>query len=108
MFKMNEPAAPITVTLRIPGQWSHPSELIERLPADCRLTAEALILPDGAQVEFGAMPADDQFAQIFRSSCRRPAREEELATVDGYSVNVVLSGPGGSMQAAQTMMQAGA
>src|SRR5437667_6698200 len=104
----NEPAAPIPIDLRIPGKWSHPRELIERLPAGWRLTAEALILPDTTQVEFGAMPADDQFAQIFRSSCRQPATEDELSTVDGYTVNVLLSGPGGSMQAARTMMQAGA
>src|ERR1700681_1930863 len=106
--KMNEPTASITIDFRIPGKWSHPQDLIQRLPAGCRLTAEALILPDTTQVEFGAMPADDQFAQIFRSSCRQPATAEELATVDGYTVNVLLSGPGGSMQAARTMMQAGA
>ena len=47
MFTMNEPAAPITIALRIPGQWSHPRELVQRLPAGCRLTGEALILPDG-------------------------------------------------------------
>jgi hypothetical protein len=105
---MTEPVTPITIALRIPGQWAHPGELIERLPADCRLTAEALILPDGTQVEFGAMDADDQFAQIFRSSCRRPATEDELATVDGYTVNALLSGPGGSLEAARTMMQAAA
>jgi hypothetical protein len=105
---MNEPATAITVTLRIPGQWSHPKELFERLPAGYRLTAEGLILPDTTRVEFGAVPADEQFAQIFRSSCRQPATEDELATVDGYTVNVLLSGPGGSMQAARTMMQAGA
>ena len=105
---MHEPAATITVALRIPGQWSHPRELLQRLPAGCRLTGEALILPDGTQVDFGAVPADDQFAKIFRSSCRQPATPEELATVDGYTVNVFLSGAGGSMQAARTMMQAGA
>ncbi len=105
---MNEPAAPITIALRIPGKWSHPRELIQRLPAGCRLTAEALILPDTTQVDFGAVAADDQFARIFRSSCRQPPTEDELATVDGYTVNVFLSGPGGSMQAARTMMQAGA
>src|SRR5271165_2489124 len=105
---MNEPAASFTIALRIPGKWSHPKELIERLPAGCRLTAEALILPDATQVEFGAMAADDQFAQIFRSSCRQPAATDELATVDGYTVNILLSGPGGSMEAARTMMQAGA
>jgi len=105
---MNEPAAPITVALRIPGQWSHPRELIERLPAGCRLTPETLILPDKAEIGFGAMAADDQFAQIFRSSCREPATAEELATVDNYTANVLLSGPGGSLPAARTMMQAGA
>jgi hypothetical protein len=105
---MNEPAAPFTVDLRIPGVWSHPRELIERLPADFRLTPEALILPDKTRVAFGAMDADGQFAQIFRSSCRRPATDDELATVDRYTVNVVLSGPGGSMDAARTMMHAGA
>jgi hypothetical protein len=105
---MNKPAPPITIALRIPGKWSHPEELIERLPAGCRLTAEGLILPDATPVQFGAMEADDQFAQIFRSSCRQPATAEELATVDGYTVNVLLSGPGGSMEAARTMMQAGA
>jgi hypothetical protein len=65
-------------------------------------------LADATQVEFGAAAADDQFSQIFRSSCRQPASEGELATVDGYTVNVFLSGPGGSMEAARTMMQAGA
>jgi hypothetical protein len=105
---MSEQAAPIKIALRIPGKWSHPRELIQRLPAGCRLTGEALILPDATQVEFGAVAADDQFAQIFRSSCRQPATEDELAMVDGYTVNVFLSGPGGSKQAAQTMMEAGA
>src|SRR5438105_6182501 len=105
---MNEPAAPVTIALRIPGQWSHPQDLIQRLPDGCRLTGEALTLPDGTQVEFGAAAADDQFAQIFRSSCRRPAEADELAAVDGYRVNVFLSGPGGSMEAARAMMRAGA
>ncbi len=105
---MNEPAAPITIALRIPGQWSHPRELIERLPAGYRLTPEALILPDTTRIDFGAVAADDQFAQIFRSSCRRQATAEELGTVDDYTVNVFLSGAGGSMQTARTMMQAGA
>lgn len=106
MAAMNEPA--VSVALRIPGQWSHPRELIERLPRDCRLTPDTLTLPDGQQIEFGAMDADDQFAQIFRSSCRRPATDDELAAVDSYTVNVLLQGPGGSLEAARTMMDAGA
>lgn len=105
---MNEPTAAVTVALRIPGQWSHPKELVTRLPAGYRLTPDALILPDKTEIGFGAMAADDQFAEIFRSSCREPATADELAAVDGYTVNACLSGPGGSLQAAQTMMQAGA
>jgi hypothetical protein len=105
---MNEPTAAVRVALRIPGQWTHPRELVEALPDGCRLTPDALVLPDGTPVEFGAGPADDQFAQIFRSSCRQPPTAEELAAVDGYRVNVFLSGPGGSLEAARTMMAAGA
>lgn len=105
---MNEPAAPVKISLRIPGKWSHPRELIQSLPAGHRLTPEPLILPDATEIEFGAVDADDQFAQIFRSSCRQPATDDELATVDAYTVNVFLSGPGGSMEAARTMMRAGA
>jgi hypothetical protein len=103
---MTEPATPVTVAFRIPGQWSHPKDLVERLPAGCQLTPETLTLPDGTQVDFGAARADGQFAGIFRSSCRRPATAEELATVDRYTVNVFLSGRGGSMAAARTMMRA--
>ena len=105
---MNEPAAPIVVDLRIPGTWSHPRELVQALPEGCRLTGEALILEDGTQVEFSAVPADEQFAHIFRSSCRRPPTEEEQAAIDNYAVNVLLSGPGGSLEAAHGMMRAAA
>src|SRR5262245_56149654 len=105
---MNAPADSIQITLRIPGKWSHPKELVQALPAGFRLTPESLILPDGAEVEFIPMPPDEQFAQIFRSSCRRPATADELATVDRYTVNVGLKGPGGSPQAALKTMQAGA
>jgi hypothetical protein len=103
---MNEAPAPVTVALRIPGQWSNPADLIQRLPTGYRLTPEALILPDKTQVDFGAGGADNQFAGIFRSSCRQPATQDELKTVDNYTVNVFLSGPAGSMAAARTMMQA--
>jgi len=105
---MPEPAAPVEVALRIPGPWSHPQDLIQRLPEGCRLSPETLRLPDGTEVGFGAMQADEQFADIFRSSCRQPPTPEELATVERYTVNVLLSGPGGSLEAARAMMRAGA
>ena len=106
---MNEPVEPISIAFRIPGQWSNPRELIEALPAGCRLSPDGLmILADKTEVEFGAMDADDQFAEIFRTSCRQPPTEDEQARVDGYTVNVLLKGPGGSLETARTMMRAGA
>jgi hypothetical protein len=98
----------VKTTLRIPGAWAHPGELIEQLPADYRFTADSLVLPDSTEIAFTPKPADGEFAKIFRSSCRQPATAAELATVDRYTVNVCLTGPGGSMQAALTTMQAGA
>lgn len=97
-----------TITLRIPGAWSNPGELLSRLPAGYRLTPEAMLLPDGTQIEFAPMPPDGQFPQIFRSSCRRPPQDDELQALARYSVNVGLIGPGGSPEAARTMMRAGA
>ena len=105
---MNDSSPPVEVALRIPGQWSHPRELIERLPDGCRVTPETLLLPDGARVDLGFMDADDQFPGIFRSSCRQPPTDAERAAADGYTVNVLLSGPGASLAAARTMMAAGA
>jgi hypothetical protein len=96
------------ITLRIPGDWSHPGELLDRLPDGFRLTPEALFLPDGTEIEFTPMPPDGEFPQIFQSSCRQPATDDELAIVARYIVNVGLSGPGGSLESALTMMQAGA
>jgi len=105
---MSEAAAPVEIILRIPGQWAHPGELMERLPEGHRLTPEGLILPDGTAIQFGGLAADGQFAEIFRTSCRQAATPEELAVVKSYTVNFCLSGPGGSLEAARRMMQAGA
>jgi hypothetical protein len=99
---------PIRITFRIPGKWANPIELVEQLPKGYRLTPEALILPNGTELEYDAKPADDQFAKIFRSSCRHPATAEELSIVDNYTVNFCFGGPGGSLESALTMMRAAA
>jgi hypothetical protein len=105
---MNEPDASVTIVLRIPGTWSNPRELLERLPEGCRLTGEALILPDATEVTFDALEVDAQFPSIFYSSCRDEPSADERAIVDNYCVNVVLGGAGGSLEAARALMQAGA
>src|SRR5262245_49801866 len=94
MFDEQTPS--VRLALRIPGKWSEPKELVQRLPAGFRLTGEELVMPDGARIDFGALPPDDQFAAIFRSSCRNTPTNDELATVDGYQVNLTLSGPVGT------------
>lgn len=105
---MSDSTAPIEITLRIPGTWSNPRELVERLPPEIGLSPEGLVLPEGQVIEFAPVRPDGQFAEIFQSSCRRPATSAEIERVKRYSVNVCLIGPGGSLDAARTMMQAAA
>ena len=96
----------VTITFRIPGNWAHPGEIIERMPPDYRLTPEALVLPDGQKVECRPVPADDQFVGVFQSACRTNLTEEESDILHAYTANLVLSGPGGTLQQAWTMMEA--
>jgi len=105
---MNETVVAPRITLRVPGDWSHPKELLERLPNEFRLTPEALFLPDGTEIEFIPLEPDGQFPQIFQSACRRPPTNDELAALARYTVNVGLSAAGGSMESALAMMKAAA
>ena len=56
------------------------------MPTGFHLTAEALILPDRTEIEFVPMPPDDQFAEIFRRSCRQQASRAELQILESYTV----------------------
>ncbi len=105
---MNDAGISTRITLRIPGDWSHPQELLERLPEGFRLSPTGLLLPDGTETEFTPMPPDREFPLIFQSACRRPPTDDELAILARYRVNVGLSGAGGSLESALAMMQAGA
>lgn len=105
---MTSASTPVQTTLRIPGAWSHPRDLLERMPNGFVLKPECLVLPDGTEIEMTPIAPDEQFAAIFKTSCRRPATAEEIAVVRGYTANIALTGPGGSLDAARTMMQAGA
>lgn len=105
---MTSANATVQTTLRIPIGWSHPQELLDRMPAGFVLKPESLTLPDGTEIEMTPLPPDEEFAAIFQASCRRPATPDELATVRRYTANITLTGPGGSLDAARTMMRAGA
>jgi hypothetical protein len=105
---MNDESGSTRITLRIPGDWSHPQELLERLPEGVKLSPTALLLPDGTSIEFTPLPPDQEFPRVFQSACRRPPTDDELAILARYRVNVGLSGAGGSLESALAMMQAGA
>ena len=105
---MSETDVMVETTLRIPGTWHDAHELMARLPEGYRIIPQALALPDGTEIEFTPLPPDDQFAKIFQSACRKSPTAEEMRRVNGYTVNLGLIGPGGSMAAALTTMQAGA
>lgn len=96
-------AAP-EVTMRIPGGWSGPQEFVEHLPPGCRCTPEALVLADGTEFEFNALPADEEFAGIFAGGCPKLPTEDERRRIEEYQVNVCLTGPGGSLEAAKKLM----
>lgn len=105
---MNDTGVSPRITLRIPGDWSHPGELLERLPEQVCLGPTGLSLPDGTECEFNPLPPDQHFPRIFQSACRRPPADDELAILNRYRVNVALIGTGGSMESALAMMQAAA
>lgn len=105
---MNGTDAGVETIIRIPGCWQDPHELVERLPAGFHLTSHAIVLPNGTAVEIRPLARDDQFADVFRSACRLPAALEEMERVASYTVNLCVRGPGGSLPAARTIMQAGA
>jgi hypothetical protein len=105
---MNQHDADVRIILRIPGNWAHPAELLERVPDGVELTPEGLVLPDGTELEWMPLLPDDQFPGIFRAACRADALQEELEVLDRYSVNIALTGPGGSLPSAAAMLRAGA
>ena len=96
------------ICLRIPGPWKGPEEVADRLPAGFQLQGQEFVMPDGRCLLFRAMPPDKEFPSVFRMACRRSPKANEIAGVDSYKVNVGLIGPGGSLQAAQRMLEAGA
>jgi len=97
----------VETALRIPGRWKDPTELLDRLPEGFRFESDDLVMPDGTAIGCFPVAPDEQFADIFQTSCRRPATQDEVDTIQHYSANVCLYGPGGSFESAQAMMTAG-
>jgi len=99
---------PPAVTLRIPGHWPAPEAFADALPDHCAVDGDQLVLNDGSRFDLGACPADDEFFDIFITGCTRKPSDEEIAGVRDYTVNVLITGEGGSIEAAGRMLRAGA
>ncbi|MEX2213367.1 MAG: hypothetical protein WD768_04525 [Phycisphaeraceae bacterium] len=107
--RMEELSLPaIEISLRIPGQWSSFEAMAARLPMGCRLTETHLHLDDGMRVQWNALKADAEFPSIFAGSCERQPSSEDCETVENYTVNFCIWGPGGSLESAHAMMRAAA
>lgn len=102
------PPIAIEVTLRIPGSWAGPEDFLSRLPPDCRTTESELILADGSVFELNVLPADEDFPRVFADSCPKLPTPNEREQIENYQVNICVTGPGGSLSAAKSLMAAGA
>ena len=97
----------VRVTLRIPVALSDPTQLMNGLPDGFEIDEQWLITPDDDKFEISPLPPDDQFANVFTTSCRQPATPDETSVVQNYQANICLCGPGGSLESALRMMKAG-
>ena len=95
---------PALVTMRIPGVWSGPEDFLGRLAVEHRCDGEKFWLADGTEFEFDPLPADKQFGEVFASSCSKLPTEDERQRIENYTVNICLTGPGGSVTAAKKLM----
>ena len=103
---MNQATQSPSITLRIPGDWSHPGELLERLPPGfvwvprfwlCRTARRSSLTPCRRTIN---LPG---FSSRLAAG---PPRVTNRPSVARYSVNIGLTGPGGSLESALIMMQA--
>ncbi len=96
------------VTLRIPGMWRQPEDFFDRLPRGCRATKEGIALADGSQFELHALAADEEFPRIFAGSCAKTPTAIEREQIENYTVNMCLTGRGGSLESARRLMEGAA
>jgi hypothetical protein len=94
------------IAVRVPGPWTTPDELAARLPAGFRIEGEQFVTCGGRRFGFEAMPADGAFPTVFRSVCRRPPQPAEASRLDRYAMNAAVVAPGGSLAAAQRILEA--
>lgn len=98
------------VTLRVPGRWADFESFAAALPEGVEVDDEHLYLPapEGGRFELRATEADEEFPRVFIESCTTELSDRERQDIEGYTANVLLAGPGGSVEAARRLMNAAA
>jgi hypothetical protein len=96
------------LALRIPGRWAGPSAVAAALPDGYVLRHGRLVLPDESSVELRSLPPDEAFPTIFACACRGTLDGRTRRSLEEYTANVCLLGPGGSIDAVRRMLTAGA
>ena len=94
------------ITLRIPGAWAHPQELIDAIPKGFQLLPDAVVSPEGVRYGMDMLPPDEMLGPMFAEQARTPLSTDEQKTLDNFQVNICLTGPGGSMKNALNMLEA--
>jgi hypothetical protein len=103
------------ITLRVPGGWASPRELMGRLASagtgyELSLAdpaAPALVeLATGRRFPFEIAGPDGEIAELFADTARMT--DDELAALADHTVKAFVSGPGGSVEAARGVMRAAA
>ncbi|MEX0775258.1 MAG: hypothetical protein WD042_06035 [Phycisphaeraceae bacterium] len=107
---MSEPIDPPEIVVRVPGPWLGPDDFDSRLPMGYKLGGDDevelwLSTPDGQRLGVTIFPADDEFLEIFATSCKREPCDADKRGVETYRFNICLTMPGGSFTCAAAALR---
>lgn len=102
----------VDVTIRVPGFWDTPRQFANSLSDGYRLDGNGydlwLWLPDGGRASLRATERDEGFFDVWLSGCTRQPTETEIAGVQNYRTNLLLTMPGGSLRRARELLKVSA
>jgi hypothetical protein len=109
---MEEANNTLSIVLGIPGPWHDIEELAQATAqhsSEFGLRQGQLVrLDDDKHFQIELMERDPQLRQYYALANRRSLTEDDLAQIDAHQSTAYLIGPGGSLEGAQDMLQAGA
>ena len=101
----------LSIVLGIPGPWHDIDELVRAIAqstSDFAMRAGRLIrLADDKPFQLELMERDPELRQYYALANRRSLNADDLARIDAHQSTAYLIGPGGTLEGAQDMLQAG-